>query len=531
MAYRVFLVEDEIITREGIRDNVDWNAAGFEFCGEAPDGEIALQLIEETNPDVVITDIKMPFMDGLQLSKIIHEHMPWVKIIILSGHDEFEYAQSAIQIGVTEYLLKPISAKDLHKVLVKVASTLDKEKQEIERLKRLQTRIEESLVLSREKFLLDLVMGATTTSDAIEQSQQLGLEIIGRYYLVALIQIELCQVSQPFDYQQYKHVEQIVSEFAGNNLDIFLTKKDFEELVLFIKGDDREQLIEEGKFLTDLIKAEIEKQTNCKVSIQLGGLQDRLGDVHLSFFEAIVKSKSSQPKHQQSNSEIDRIDLFRIDHDAIDNYLKFGTVKDFDPFFDAVYKPVGGIALHSFLLKQYLFIDLIVTVSEFLHNLDGNAKGGVSDNAEVEQLLDEINSMDELKAQIRQIFIRALDIRNDQTNQERMHQLQKMKVYLDEHFTDPDLKMSQVAEFFNLSPNYFSTVFSQEMGETFRDYLSKLRMQHAKTLLRTTDLKISEIAFQSGYNDAHYFCSVFKKKTSVTPSQFRELPQAHIPEE
>ena len=159
MPYRVFLVEDEIITREGIRDNVDWGRAGFEFCGEASDGEMALPLIEETKPDVLITDIKMPFMDGLQLSKIIREYMPWVKVVILSGHNEFEYAQSAVKLGVTEYLLKPVSAQDLHKTLVGLAATLDQEKQEREKLKSLQTRIEDNLVLSRERFLLKLVMG------------------------------------------------------------------------------------------------------------------------------------------------------------------------------------------------------------------------------------------------------------------------------------------------------------------------------------------------------------------------------------
>ena len=108
MAYKVFLVEDEIVTREGIRYNVDWQTNGFEFCGEATDGEMALPLLRASQPDVIITDIKMPFMDGLQLSKIVRENMPWVKIIILSGHDEFEYAQRAINVGVTDYLLKPV---------------------------------------------------------------------------------------------------------------------------------------------------------------------------------------------------------------------------------------------------------------------------------------------------------------------------------------------------------------------------------------------------------------------------------------
>ena len=128
MSYKVFLVEDEIVAREGIRDNVDWAEAGFVFCGEAPDGEIALPMIEETRPDVLITDIKMPFMDGLQLSKIVREHMPWVKIIILSGHDEFEYARAAIKIGVMEYLLKPVSSGDIQDVLQLVAAALDEGK-------------------------------------------------------------------------------------------------------------------------------------------------------------------------------------------------------------------------------------------------------------------------------------------------------------------------------------------------------------------------------------------------------------------
>lgn len=107
--YKVFLVEDEIVIREGIRERIDWQAHGFEFCGEAPDGEIALPMIQSLKPDILITDIKMPFMNGLELTCIVHETMPEVRTVILSGHDEFEYAHEAIKLGVVEYLLKPIS--------------------------------------------------------------------------------------------------------------------------------------------------------------------------------------------------------------------------------------------------------------------------------------------------------------------------------------------------------------------------------------------------------------------------------------
>ncbi len=102
MLYRVFLVEDEYIARSGIRDSVNWKSVGFEFCGEAPDGEIALSMIDACQPDVLITDIKMPHMDGLQLCRIVRERLPWLKIIILTGYDEFEYARKAVALGVTE---------------------------------------------------------------------------------------------------------------------------------------------------------------------------------------------------------------------------------------------------------------------------------------------------------------------------------------------------------------------------------------------------------------------------------------------
>jgi two-component system response regulator YesN len=152
MLYKVFFVEDEIITREGIRDNVDWIANGFEFCGEASDGEMALPLIQTTKPDVLITDIKMPFMDGLQLCKIVRERMPMIKIIILSGHDEFEYAQKAIELGVTEYLLKPVTVQNIHNSLEKIALQLGQDRKDQKDRELLLEQVDENRDALRERF-------------------------------------------------------------------------------------------------------------------------------------------------------------------------------------------------------------------------------------------------------------------------------------------------------------------------------------------------------------------------------------------
>ena len=127
---KVFLVEDECVVREGLRDCIDWARYGFSFCGDAPDGELALPQIRKLRPDILITDIKMPFMDGLALSKLVCAELPETKIILISGHNDFEFAQEAIEIGVEQYLLKPVTKASLLKTLEDVSRKIDEEREQ-----------------------------------------------------------------------------------------------------------------------------------------------------------------------------------------------------------------------------------------------------------------------------------------------------------------------------------------------------------------------------------------------------------------
>ncbi len=324
MPYKVYLVEDEITTREGIRDNVDWKMAGFELCGESGDGEIALPQIEAIQPDVLVTDIRMPFMDGLQLCKIIREHMSWMKIIIISGYNDFEYAQAAIQLGVTEYLLKPISVQDMQAVLWRVKGALDREKSERTYLKNLRSQVEDKLSLMREKFLLRLVTGGESSISAIEQSQQLGLDILSPYYQVVLLEVQAN--NRPHDYAACQQFEQLIAGVVGVNKDILLTKKDMAEFVLIMKGENLEQLEQEGSFLADLIREEVENKTGCSVLCGVGAPQQHLGDLHRSFVEALMDVSGS-------HDEAETVDLERLDHAALRGYLENGRPEDFDAFF------------------------------------------------------------------------------------------------------------------------------------------------------------------------------------------------------
>ena len=524
MNYKVFIVEDEVITREGIRDNVNWGAAGFEFCGEASDGEVALPLIEETKPDVVISDIKMPFMDGLQLSKIIREYMPWVKIVILSGHSEFEYAQSAVKLGVPEYLLKPVSAQDLHQVLKNLSAMLDREKQEREKLKDLQLKAADSLDLNREKFLLQLVMGGISSADAIDQSQPLGLDIVARYYLVGLLQVELCEDSQPFDYPEYERIRKIVADFAGNNPDVFVTNKDLGELVFLMKGDTPDQLIQEGNFLAGLIKKEVEAQAACTVIMELGTPQQRLADVHFSFAEALAKTKRMFLERGKS-VEVFEQDLIKLDRTAIKNYLKIGSISDFNNFFSKELGAIGQLVEQSYHVKHYLYIDIILTIAQFISDLGGDVDEVLPEIHQIDAKINGINTSENFTDEVRILFSKAFSYRNSKVNHERFAVIQQAKTYIDHHFGESALRMEDIARKFNLSPSHFSTIFGQEIGETFRAYLSNLRITRAKELLKTTSLKCAEIAYRCGFNDPHYFSFVFKKKTGQTPQKYRMQSQ------
>src|SRR5215216_4905933 len=254
MSYKVFFVEDEIITREGIRDHVDWQAGGFEFCGEASDGEMALPLLRAAQPDVLITDIKMPFMDGLQLSKIVRERMPWVKIIILSGHDEFEYAQKAIGLGITDYLLKPVTVHKIQTALQKLSVQLDKERKEQDNLKKLREDVEDSRATLRERLLSKLVVGAVSPTDAIEKGQLLGLDLSARHYLVLIVKIELGDRTEQYDHDEYQHLQGVLTKLAEKNPDAFVLKRDWGDLILIMKGSTAEYLEEERDGLLEEIR-------------------------------------------------------------------------------------------------------------------------------------------------------------------------------------------------------------------------------------------------------------------------------------
>ena len=524
MAYKVFFVEDEIVTREGIRDNVDWVANGFEFCGEATDGEMALPLLRTARPDVLITDIKMPFMDGLQLSKIVRERMPWVKIVILSGHDEFEYAQQAIKLGVTEYLLKPVTVQNLHQVLQKLAAQLEQERKEQENIRHLREQIEENRAILRERLLLKVVVGALSSTEAIERGQLLGLDLSARYYLVVILKTELEDRSEQFDYDEYQQVQRVVADLVEDMPDVFLLHKDWEELVLLMKGNAPEFLEEERERLLERINQEV-KRTRYQLTIGSGTPKKRIAELHQSFVEALVNIQiAADEKNNRLNNAVDKADLLKVDRAAVENYLRCGAKEDFDPFFNTYIRPLGETALNSYLIKNYIFVDVVLATVKLVNDLGGDIDQVVPELESIETTLASIKTVEQLREQVYRILVSTLAFRDRHTSSHYMSTIQQAKDYIGHHYMEPELSLNEVAAQVNLSPSHFSVVFSKEACQTFKEYLTEIRIQKAKELLRTTALRSVDISYQVGYSDPHYFSHVFRKVTGLSPNEFRSRP-------
>ncbi|MBR2765514.1 MAG: response regulator, partial [Blautia sp.] len=187
---KLFLAEDEIAMREGIKRTIPWKEDGIEFCGEAGDGELAWPIILEQRPDIVITDIKMPFMDGLQLAGLIRKELPDTKIVILSGYSEFEYAQEALRIGVTEYLLKPITPKKLREVVRALAASIEEEKKNSqERIDWLEEEQREKQAHDRRLLFRTLVSGGMNSHSILEKAEAMGVRLGAAYYRMVLLYV------------------------------------------------------------------------------------------------------------------------------------------------------------------------------------------------------------------------------------------------------------------------------------------------------------------------------------------------------
>jgi two-component system, response regulator YesN len=414
-----------------------------------------------------------------------------------------------------------VTVDKMHQVLHMLAAQLDLEKKEQEKLIKLQEQIDENQATLRERLLLKLVVGAVSSMEAIETGQMLGLDLIARCYLVVILKIEPEGRTEPFDFSEYERIHQFVAGLVQNNPDIFCLNKDLTEIVLLMKGNIPEYLEEERDILLEQIEREL-KKSGRQLTIGTGTSKSRITDIYQSFIEALASVQNAAEMNENGSIlAVDSEELRKVDKSAIAHYLRCGARDDFDEFFDAYIRPLGETALKSHLVKDYIFMDIVLAAADLINDLGGEIDQVIPELAAIETILAKIKTVEQLKEQAYEILTSALAFRDSQSNSQYTGMIHQAKEFIERHYTNPELSLDDVAAHVSLSSSHFSMVFSQESHQTFKECLTEVRINKAKELLRTTTLKATEIAYQVGYNDPHYFSAAFKKKTGLSPTEFR----------
>ena len=541
---KVYLVEDEIIIRQSIKNSIDWEKEGYEFIGDASDGELALPVILKEKPDILITDIRMPFMDGLELSRMVKAELPDIKLVILSGYDDFEYAKQAIKIGVAEYLLKPVSSAVLLEHLSEIAEKVRDEREDLALKKVYYQEMQENEELIKMKFLGELISGKLSLADAMEKGKRFHMNLSGPFYRIIL-----------FKFIQEDHVQAEQSEAlagayeaAGGYVDRFRDVFRFQRGVegwAFLLTSVEEELETQKKAFVEGLKAEIAPFDTLTWFGGIGSGVARIRELRYSFREAdkafagrFVQEPNQiisveQLNFEQQDNEFDANIFGEINqfNQIITRFLSNGSLEEVESFVGALFTEISEDHFRSLMIRQYIIMDIYATVLTFCKKLrkDAGVEGevygqweGIRENEKILKLaVTTAESVDDIKDYIGTLLDHAIELRNTVSGRRYSEIIQTAKARIEQDYMSEDISLNSVAAEVCMSPSYFSSVFSKEMGKTFIEYLTEVRMEKAKQYLACSSMKTSEISYEVGYKDPHYFSYLFKKTQECTPREFR----------
>lgn len=526
--FGLLLVEDEEAIRKKLMNNVAWADYGFAPVLGAANGLEALALIEKHPVKIMVTDVQMPKMNGIELIKEIKRRGYQMKIIVISGFAEFEYAQESIKLNVSDYLLKPFASKRLLEVALRFKEELEKEEAERSEMNDLRDQLKKNKTALVEKLLLDLLNGnAVANIDA--QLDFLGISgINNRDFQVAVIELpetHLAELNEEEKYLLSLHLHQQAQRLANANAyRTFVVNHHRNQVVLIFMDPDHNLPLR-----LEEIVSQVHLALKLPVACGLGRQYRDLADLAVSYREACT---ALQYRYLYGMNQVFFINDLNPDnqsyhkilnglhrHPIFDN-IKIGAESAIEEDLNRIIEEVRLAKLNPELSKM-VASNLILLTLATLNELGYNAGEifGANDTTLVD--LNQIGSLEELKQLLHSFFNRI----NNHIRQKRVslnHQLvEEIRRYLDENFA-ADITLSAMANRYNISPSYLSLLFTERTGKNFIDYLTERRIKKAKELLKHTDLKIYEISNAVGYKDSFYFSNCFKKMTGMSPSEYRE---------
>ena len=541
---KIFLAEDEVVVRETIKRMIPWEELGFELVGEAADGEMALPLLIRQQPDLLITDIKMPFMDGLTLARLAKKEIPGLKVVILSGYDDFNYAKQAIGIGVEDYLLKPITKNALIERLSEIRSRYEHEKTQKEYYEKFQREMQAYEKNSSRDFFEALVGGSMDMMEVYKRAEKLGLDIVAEAYNVLIFTMNCDEdfSGQRDEYSSWEaeSLELLENFFAGHSSAMLFRSNIFSYGVL-LKGQ-RETIEENTRACVDEIRKILSRQDGRREwFLAVGQSVERLSQIQKSYHTAsrafsqrylydeniLYYDEMETMEHPggqaetEDNAYLQKVDVNALNPAILQKFLSNGLQEETENFVKDYFYAIGQEPMESLVFRNYVILNVRFSVISFIKGLGCDTNE--MESADTEEVLAESGkNVESAIAYAKKMISQAIEIRDQNSGNKNRSILKTAVDFIDSHYMDEEISLNTVANVANVSSNHFSALFSQNMGQTFIEYLTTLRMNKAKELLRCTGMRSSEIAGEIGYKDAHYFSYLFKKTQGMTPSDYRK---------
>ncbi len=535
--FNLLIVDDDEEIRQGLIQKIDWNKYGFNIIGGAQNGREAIDIIENVLPDLIITDISMPIMNGLELAEYVHSTHPTVKTVIVTGYDDFRFAQQAIKYGVEDYVLKPVLPKDIEELINKIKRKLEHDFIQKENLVKLKEHFNESLPIIREKFLSLIIEGHVNEKELDRKLNTIKLSLNGNAYIIAAGEFGLVSKEDSI----FGEEDTELMRFAVLNIAKEIIEKhtigetlfhDNEMIIIFSfnileNNDNHNSIILKRIYLIlDEIRQSVEKYLKIKISFGVGSITNSLLRLKESYKAAlsaleyklivgesgIIFIYDLEPMRKNTVYYDEQIEQKLI------SAIKFGTEKSIDESINNICNIFIGsnVPFHEY---QLYFIELAAALSKLCRDFEIDTLDvlGVQ-NIYIDVL--KLKSLNEIKEWIRELSIKIMSFIYSSRQKSTQTLLKKAQDYVQANFCDENLSIQKVADYLHISQSYLSIIFKKETGDTFLKYLVKVRMNAAIEFLNSS-YKLAEVAERIGYPDMSYFSYFFKKNYGMSPREYR----------
>ncbi|MCG8501289.1 MAG: response regulator [Firmicutes bacterium] len=508
---KVVIIDDEPLVLEGLRSMIHWDKYGFTICGQAMEGEEGIKMIKATDPDLVMTDIRMPVMNGLEVIKYCREQLGLeCEFVILSGYSDFKYVKTAMYYKSSDYILKPIDADEVHEMLGKLRTKILKNKERINKIAR-------DLEFVTMSSMIRIIKGESKKSLIDRVHFILGLNEDDK--VRCILMKEDINPADEEKKSRKKDMKKFIKKAIGNQNGYFVFREPDKRYYMIIS--EKLQKFYNDNQLYTYLQNEL-GENGYDISMFVGGCCKGIDSVKRSYEEALICEK-----HQFYNKSNRIIEYDKIKSIKFETAFNTGTQNDIiQNILSKNNKKIRFYINHFFEVAEQRLLDPQIIIM-WIKNLQAEIFKLISkvyndQDAEVKNLIEQMDTLNIFKAsEIKNQLITICQKVSDYLyiKQESGDIIEDIKHYIKNHYKK-DIKIAAVAKIFNFNPNYLGQLIQKKVGMKYNDYLNKVRIDKAKELLKRTDMRVNEIAAEVGYKKPDYFAVKFKEYTGVSPSNY-----------